>query len=235
MEVNGREATNDKELAFVADGELPAVASVASKANETKPPKRFTEDTLLGVMEAPGKYVDDDDVRDALKARGLGTPATRAAIIEGLLLATEKKAPYLVREGKELHPTDKAMKLIAFLREQGVDELCSPTMTGDWEIRLRQMEQGNYAKAKFMAEINEMVHAIIKRLKDQAAASPQYAASKLDTPCPKCGGEVREEGLFFACGGCDFKVWKKISGRAMSKAEVTHMLSTGKSNLPRAS
>lgn len=230
MAVNGREATSDKELALVGADELPSVESLASKANATKPPKRFTEDTLLGAMEGAGKYVEDDEQRDALKGKGLGTPATRAGIIEGLMFSSEKKAPYFVRDSQDIVPTDKAMSLIPLLREHDIHELCSPAMTGEWEMRLRQMEKGDYSKQKFMSEISGMVETIIRKLKDKAYASPQYAALKLSVPCPKCDGEIREEGLNFSCA-CGFKVGRKICERAMSRAEVTYMLTNGKSEL----
>ena len=232
MEVNGREAGGDKELAFVAAGELPAVSAITSRASETKPPKRFTEDTLLGAMEGAGKYVDDDEQREALKGKGLGTPATRASIIEGLLDETERKKPYFVRDGKDFVPTAKAMHLVPFLREHSITELCTPATTGEWEMRLRLMEKGQYAKDRFMAEIDAMVRSIIGKLQSKAYASPQYAALKLAVPCPKCAGEVREEGYNFSCA-CGFKVGRKICGRDITRAEVTGMLQHGRSTLLR--
>lgn len=230
MEVNGREAGGDKELAFVGDGELPGVGSITSKTSATKPQKRFTEDTLLGAMEGAGRYLDDEEQREALKGKGLGTPATRAAIIEGLMEETKKKKPYFERDGKEIVPTPKAMHLVPMLRQHGINELCSPAMTGEWEMRLRQMEKGAYPKAQFMAEITEMVRSIIAKLQSNAKASPQYAARKLAVPCPKCGGEVREEGYNFFCA-CGFKVGRKICERDITKDEVTAMLKNGKSTL----
>jgi DNA topoisomerase-3 len=231
LEVNGREAGGDNELAYVGDGELPGVGSITSKAGATKPPKRFTEDTLLGAMEGAGRYVEDEDQREAIKAKGgLGTPATRAAIIEGLVEETERKKPYFTRSGKEFIPTPKAMQLVPMLRKYGIHELCTPATTGEWELRLRQMEQGDYAKAQFMAEITAVVRAIIDKLQTRAKATPQYAARKLDAPCPKCGGVVREEGYNFFCA-CGFKVGRNIMGRDITKAEVTGMLQNGKSTL----
>lgn len=233
MEVNGREAGGDNELAFVGEGELPGVGSITSKASATKPPKRFTEDTLLGAMEGAGRYVEDEDQREALKAKGgLGTVATRASIIEGLMEETEKKKPYLERDGKEIVPTPKAMQLVPMLRQHGINELVTPATTGEWELRLREMEKGGYPKAKFMAEIKDVVLAIIGKLQSQGKASPQYAALKLDVPCPKCGGVVREEGYNFSCA-CGFKVGRNICGRDITKAEVTGMLQNGKSTLLR--
>jgi len=230
LEVSGREAGGDNELAYVADGETPDVSSVSSKGNATKPPKRFTEDTLLGAMEGAGRYVEDDEQREALKGKGLGTPATRAAIIEGLMQETERKKPYFERKAKEIHPTPKAMHLVPVLREHGIHELCSPAMTGEWEMRLRNMEKGAYPKAQFMTEITDMVRSITKKLQLKAKASPQYAALKLDVPCPLCKGEVRSEGFNFLCH-CGFKIGRKVCGRDISKVEVTALLKNGKSPL----
>lgn len=232
LEVSGREAGGDNELAYVAEEEAPRVCSISSRSNATKPPKRFTEDTLLGAMEGAGRYVEDDERREALKGKGLGTPATRAAIIEGLMQETERKKPYFKREAKEIHPTPKAMHLVPMLRQHGIDELCSPAMTGEWEMRLRNMEKGEYPKAKFMAEITDMVRCIIDKLQSKAKASPQYAALKLDAPCPACGGEVREEGFNYFCR-CGFKIGRKVCGRDIGKMEVTALLKDGKSPLLR--
>jgi DNA topoisomerase-3 len=230
LEVSGREAGGDNELAYVAEWETPDVSSISSKGNATKPPKRFTEDTLLGAMEGAGRYVEDDERREALKGKGLGTPATRAAIIEGLMQETERKKPYFKREGKEIRPTPKAMHLIPMLREHGIHELCSPAMTGEWEMRLRNMEKGAYPKAQFMTEITDMVRSITEKLQLKAKTSPQYAALKLDVPCPVCKGEVREEGFNFLCS-CGFKIGRKVCGRDISKVEVTALLKNGKSPL----
>ncbi|MGT2457755.1 DNA topoisomerase [Cupriavidus basilensis] len=231
MEVNGREVSDDFSLTLVAAGELPSVDDIATDAKKTKPPKRFNDATLLAAMESAGKRVDDEELREELKECGLGTPATRAATIEGLLLSTEKKAPYLVRDGKELVPTDKGMKMIAFLIEQNLDRICSPAMTGEWEKRLRLMEKGQYTRPQFMSEIESVTHELIVRLRQQAAASPQVAAAKMAEPCPNCAGEVREEVMFFACGGCTFKAWKVMAKRRISRAEVAQLLGAGKTEL----
>jgi DNA topoisomerase-3 len=119
---------------------------------------------------------------------------------------------------------------VPMLRKNGITELCTPATTGEWELRLRQMENGEYPKEQFMAEITAVVLAIIDKLQSRAKASPQYAARKLDAPCPKCGGEVREEGFNYSCA-CGFKVGRSICGRDISKAEVTGMLLNGKSTL----
>ncbi|MGA5726610.1 DNA topoisomerase [Ralstonia thomasii] len=231
MAVNGREANDDNALAQVASGELPAVREVIADGKHTKPPKRFTDATLLAAMEAAGQLVDDEALRDAMKEKGLGTPATRGATIEGLLASTNDKAPYLARDGKEIAPTEKGLTFIAFLHTHGLDYLCSPTLTGEWEHRLRLMEKGQFDRNQFMADVVAMTREIIERLKQQAAASPQVAAAKLAEPCRHCGGEVREEVLYFACGGCAFRAWKVMSKRRIARAEVSQLLANGKTGL----
>ncbi|WP_404995449.1 DNA topoisomerase [Cupriavidus pauculus] len=226
MEVNGREASDDKQLAMVAPGELPPVTAMSANEKKTKAPKRFTEDTLLSAMESAGKRVENEELREQLKEKGLGTPATRAATIEGLIGNN-----YLAREGKELIPTEKGMRLIAFLIAQRMEFLCSPAMTAEWEKRLKMMEAGSYTRPVFMAEIQAVVRDIIGRLQEQAANSPQVAAAKLEVPCPNCGGEVREEVPFFACGGCAFKVWKTMSKRRIARAEVSQLMTAGATGL----
>jgi DNA topoisomerase-3 len=138
LAVYGREAQGeDARLVPVQRGEHPAVVGVEIAAEQTRPPARYTEATLLSAMEGAGKLVEDEELRAAMDAKGLGTPATRAAIIEGLI-AEE----YVVRNGRELVPTPKAFSLLFALRHFGVTELTSPELTGDWEFKLKQMEHG---------------------------------------------------------------------------------------------
>src|SRR5207247_8057622 len=124
-------------LTRVEPNETVQTTKIEVIANQTKPPARFNEATLLSAMESAGKLIEDEDLREAMREKGLGTPATRAAIIEGLLY--EK---YLLRQGRELIPTAKAFSLIILLRGLDVPELASPELTGDWEFKLRQMEHG---------------------------------------------------------------------------------------------
>jgi DNA topoisomerase-3 len=115
--------------------------SVDAGRAATKPPARYTEATLLSAMEGAGKLIDDDELREAMAEKGLGTPATRAAIIEGLI--TEK---YMLREGRELMPTAKAFQLMTLLRGLGVEDLTKPELTGNWEYQLAEMEQGKLSR-----------------------------------------------------------------------------------------
>jgi DNA topoisomerase-3 len=170
-------------------------------------------------MEGAGKLVDDEELRDAMAGKGLGTPATRAAIIEGLL--NEK---YLVREARELIPTAKAFQLMTLLRGLGVSELTAPELTGGWEFKLAQMERGKISREEFMREIAQMTQTIVKRAKeyDNDTIPGDYATLK--TPCPNCGSVVKENYRRFACTKCEFSMSKTPGGRQFEVAEVEELL-----------
>jgi DNA topoisomerase-3 len=170
-------------------------------------------------MEGAGKLVDDDELREAMAGKGLGTPATRAAIIEGLL--AEK---YLVREGRELIPTAKAFQLMTLLRGLGVEELTQAELTGEWEHKLSQIERGRLKRDEFMREIAQMTQQIVKRAKeyDNDTIPGDYAT--LDTPCPQCGGQVKENYRRFACTACEFSISKIPGGRQFEIEEVEELL-----------
>jgi DNA topoisomerase-3 len=189
-------------------------------ANQTKPPPRFTEATLLSAMEGAGKLVEDEELREAMQEKGLGTPATRASIIEGLIY--EK---YVHRNGKELQPTAKAFSLITLLRGLDIPELCSPEMTGDWEFKLRQMEHGQLARADFMREIGEMTRHIVEQARRHESDTVPGDFATLKTPCPKCGGVIKENYKKFQCQSCDFSLWKVVAGRQMEVNEIEELLS----------
>jgi DNA topoisomerase-3 len=190
-------------------------------ANQTKPPARFTEATLLGAMEGAGKLVEDEELRAAMSEKGLGTPATRAAIIEGLL--HEK---YLLRAGKELQPTAKAFSLMALLRGLGIPELIAPELTGDWEFKLKQIERGQLARTAFMQEIAAMTEAIVRKAKEHEHDTIPGEFGKLETPCPKCGGEIRVTYKKFQCANeqCDFALWKIVAGRQFEIPEIETLI-----------
>ena len=167
--------------------------AVNPQALKTRPPARYTEATLLGAMEGAGKLVEDDELREAMQEKGLGTPATRAAIIEGLL--NEK---YMLRDGRELIPTAKAFQLMTLLRGLGVEELSSPSLTGEWEHKLSQMEQGRLSREAFMREIAAMTERIVKKAKEYDRDTVPGDYVTLATPCPTCGGQVKENYRRFA-------------------------------------
>ena len=151
LEVYGRRpgvAAGKDELVPVRPTETAHADPVEVLAEETKPPARMTESTLLSAMEGAGKLIDDEALREAMAERGLGTPATRAATIEGLIAQK-----YLARDGRELHVSGSGMRLIDLVREMEIEGLYSPKLTGDWEYKLRQMEQGHLKRSDFMKEI----------------------------------------------------------------------------------
>ncbi len=220
LAVYGKEAQGeDATLVAVADGEKVRTEDIAAVALATRPPARFNEATLLSAMEGAGKFVDDDELREAMSARGLGTPATRASIIEGLILEG-----YLRREGRELIPTAKARQLMTLLNGLDVNELTSPELTGEWEFKLAQIEQGALPREAFMREIAQMTQVIVKRAKeyDRDTVPGEYVT--LTTPCPKCGGVVKENYRRYACTACDFSIGKHPGGRTFEPAEVETLL-----------
>jgi DNA topoisomerase-3 len=243
LAVHGREVQDeDANLVPVAPGEYAITEGVEVKALKTKPPPRFTEATLLSAMEGAGKLVDDEELREAMAEKGLGTPATRAAIIEGLIY--EK---YIHREGRELVPGAKAFQLMTLLRGLGVEDLTKPELTGNWEYQLAQMERGRLERAAFMREIAAMAERIVKKAKeyDRDTVPGDYAT--LSTPCPNCGGVVRENYRRYACvgfsaealaaagrgreassaqaaDGCGFSISKIPGGRPFEQGEVERFL-----------
>jgi DNA topoisomerase-3 len=150
-------------------------------------------------------------------AKGLGTPATRAAVIEGLI--SEK---YVERLGRELKPTWKAFRLLFALRHFAVDEITSPELTGDWEFKLKQMEQGKLPREKFMAHIEKVTRDLVKRVK--SGAIPEEAFATVAAPCPKCGGVIQETYRKFQCQSCDFYIWPVLLGRDWSPEEVAELV-----------
>ncbi|HZW13684.1 MAG TPA: DNA topoisomerase III [Noviherbaspirillum sp.] len=225
LAIYGKEAANDDDkenagtLVPVAKDEKVKTDKVTANGLVTKPPARYTEATLLSAMEGAGKLVEDEDLREAMAGKGLGTPATRAAIIEGLL--NEK---YLLREGRELIPTAKAFQLMTLLRGLGVDELTLPELTGEWEYKLSQMERGKISREEFMREIAQMTQIIVKRAKeyDKDTIPGNYATLK--TPCPNCGGVVKENYRRFACTQCEFSMSKVPGSRQFEIEEVEELL-----------
>ncbi len=210
---------DDATLVPVSAGEQPLVDRVEAVALVTKPPARYNEATLLSAMEGAGKLVEDDDLREAMAGRGLGTPATRAAIIEGLL--SEK---YLVREGRELIPTAKASQLMTLLRGLDVTELTAPELTGDWEYKLAQMERGHMSRDEFMREIAQMTQRIVKHAKEYESDTVPGDYATLQVPCPNCGGVIKENYRRFACENCSFSISKIPGGRQFEISEVEQLI-----------
>ena len=226
---DAKEGDKGQSLVPVQPGEQPRAQQVEPKALKTRPPARYSEATLLGAMESAGKQVEDESMREAMQEKGLGTPATRAAIIEGLL--TEK---YMLREGREIIPTAKAFQLMTLLRGLDVKELARADLTGEWEYKLAQMEKGQLSRETFMAEIAAMTERMVKKAKeyDRDTIPGDYAT--LHAPCPNCGGVVKENYRRYACVGkagaepCGFSFGKSPAGRTFEPPEAEALLADKK-------
>lgn len=212
-------STNDASLIAIDPDKPVETKAIKIVASQTRPPARFTEATLLSAMEGAGKLVEDEELRAAMSAKGLGTPATRAAIIEGLV--AEK---YLLRVGRELHPTAKAFSLITLLRGLKIPELISPELTGDWEFKLRQIEKGELKRSAFMGKIAEMTRHMVDQAKSYRGETIEGDFATLKSPCPKCGGVVHETYKKFQCQQCDFAVWKILAGRQFEVEEMETLI-----------
>jgi len=231
--VYGKEAAeegDDTTLVAVQPGEAITNEDVVVNALKTKPPARYSEATLLSAMEGAGKLIDDEELKAAMQEKGLGTPATRAQVIEGLIL--EK---YMYRDGRELVPTAKAFQLTTLLRGLGVEDLTKPELTGNWEYQLSEMEKGRLSREAFMGEIAQMTQRIVQKAKeyDRDTIPGDYAT--LSTPCPNCGGVVKENYRRFTCTGknggdvegatgCGFSMTKIPAGRSFELPEVEQLL-----------
>nr|WP_315488750.1 DNA topoisomerase III [uncultured Rhodoferax sp.] len=223
---DAKDGDKGQSLVPVQPGEKVKTETVDPKGLKTRPPARYSEATLLGAMEGAGKTVEDDELREAMQEKGLGTPATRSSIIEGLI--AEK---YMLREGRELIPTAKAFQLMTLLRGLDVQELTKAELTGEWEYKLAQMEQGKMSRDNFMAEIASMTERMVKKAKeyDRDTIPGDYAT--LDARCPNCGGIVKENYRRYTCtgktggeDGCGFSFGKSPAGRTFEVAEVEQFL-----------
>ena len=222
LAVYGKEATGEEgTLTPVDSGETVRTEKIDVVPLTTRPPPRYNEATLLSAMEGAGKLIEDDELREAMREKGLGTPATRAQIIEGLI-----QERYILREGKELVPTPKAFSLLTLLHGLGIPELFSPELTAEWEFKLAQMEHGALSRKEFMREIVGMTRHIVGQAKNYESDTIPGDFATLRTPCPKCGGEVHEKYKKFQCinPDCDFGWWKIMGGRQLDPAEAETLL-----------
>jgi DNA topoisomerase III len=216
----------DQLLPSLEKGESVETRSVESLRKETQPPRRFTESSLLGAMETAGKDIEDADVREAMTDSGIGTPATRAAIIERLI-----QVGYLEREGRALHATDKGVQVISLLGEH---ELTSPELTGKWEKRLAEIEHGTDTRPAFMNDI-------VKFTTDTVAELDKLKGVKIERanlgPCPICGCDVIENRKGYSCWskddpGCGFVIWKKKANKILPPSVVRELMANRKTEKP---
>lgn len=212
--VYGKDADDEKMLPALPAGAKPKATDVQAIADVTRAPARYTESSLLSVMEGAGKLIDDDELRDAMKDRGLGTPATRAATIEKLL--SDK---YLVRDGKELVPTSKAFDLIRITSAMKIEDLTSPELTGEWEYKLGLIEKGQFTREKFMGEIVELTSRMVRHIKGF-----QEESTRTEAPfSPVNGHQVFETVSRYETEG-GIQIRKMLGGRHMASDEVRDLL-----------
>jgi DNA topoisomerase-3 len=205
-----------------ADGQPPQARTLAATLHSetTKPPPRYTEATLLSAMEGAGKLVDDEDLAEAMKERGLGTPGTRADTIDGLI-----NQKYLERQQRELVPTAKAESLLQFLAAVKAEGLTKPDMTGEWEYKLRQIEHGKFSRAEFMREITDETRGLVDRVKN--FEEDESAARVTDIPAPTDGRPLRETLRGYKSQDGEFIIYKIISGRKIEEPEVRELVTRG--------
>lgn len=220
-------AGNEQLLPALTQGETAETVNVQVEEEQTKPPVRYTEGTLLAAMEGAGKLVEEDELREAMKDAGLGTPATRASIIERL-----KQVGYVREEGRKLVPTAKGQQLIGLVARQ---ELVSPELTGIWEKRLSDMELGREDSREFMADAVNLARSIVS---ETAATAREEINKPVQEPlgkCPLCGGDVIEGKRAYGCrnwraqdGGCKFAIWKTIAKKHITSVQARQLLEEGK-------
>jgi DNA topoisomerase-3 len=215
------EATDQQLPRLIADEEVQT-RTIESARKETKPPRRYSDASLLGAMETAGKLVDDDELREAMKDSGIGTPATRAAIIERLITVG-----YIERDGRALVATEKGLNVIRLLNEHA---LTSPGLTGNWEQRLGKIERGEDSREKFMSDIAGFAEETVKQL-DETLKDVRIPRARLG-PCPVCGHEIVENRKGYSCWarddpGCGFVIWKSKAGKTLPLAIAKELIKTG--------
>jgi DNA topoisomerase III len=217
----------DQQLPKLSRGETVTTLEVAAAEKETKPPRRYSDASLLAAMETAGKLVDDDELREAMKDSGIGTPATRAAIIERLI-----DVGYIERDGRSLVCTEKGLNVIRLLGEH---PLTSPGLTGDWEHRLANIEHGEDSRARFMDDIAKFAGETVQEL-DTKLKDVRIPRANLG-PCPVCGRDVVENRKGYSCWsredpGCGFVIWKSKAGKTLPVAVAKELIATGRTQRP---
>jgi DNA topoisomerase-3 len=219
------------ELPRLEQGQQVQCVDAESEAKETKPPPRYTEATLLSAMETAGKLIDDEELREAMKDSGLGTPATRAETIETLI-----RREYVERVGKDLQATPKGLQVITMLEAH---KLTSPELTGDWERKLADIEHGRGDRGAFMSEIETFARETVEQIAalDREKLRPERVELGL---CPRCGAEtgevIRENSRAYGCTswksreepGCGFVIWKRVAGRTLTPELARQLIEEGR-------
>jgi DNA topoisomerase-3 len=221
------EAEAQQRLPRLSEGEDVRTLAIEQARKETKPPRRYSDASLLAAMETAGKLVEDEELREAMKDSGIGTPATRAAIIERLI-----DVGYLERDGRALVPTEKGMNVIALLAGHA---LTSPDLTGDWERRLAAIEQGADSRGRFMADIANFARETVGTL-DETLQGVRIPRARLG-PCPVCGREIVENRKGYSCWsrddpGCGFVIWKAKAGKQLPVSIARELIKTGYTAAP---
>ena len=214
---------DDQTLPRLERGEAVSVLEVGSEEKVTQPPRRYSDASLLAAMETAGRLVDDDEMREAMKDSGIGTPATRAAIIERLI-----DVAYVERDGRALVCTEKGLRVIELLGEHA---LTSPSMTGDWEHRLGRIEAGEEDRSRFMGDIAQFANATVQEL-DAKLKEVRIPRANLG-PCPVCGNDIVENRKGFSCWsredpGCGFVIWKNKAGKTLAPAVARELIARGR-------
>jgi DNA topoisomerase-3 len=216
------EEETEQQLPRLLADEQVQTRKIESVRKETKPPRRYSDASLLGAMETAGKLVDDDELREAMKDSGIGTPATRAAIIERLITVG-----YVERDGRALVATEKGLNVIRLLNEHA---LTSPGLTGSWEQRLGKIERGEDSRKQFMSDIAGFAQETVKEL-DETLKDVRIPRAKLG-PCPVCGHEIVENRKGYSCWarddpGCGFVIWKAKAGKTLPLAIARELIKQG--------
>ena len=217
----------DQQLPKLERSETVQTRDVSAAEKETQPPRRYSDASLLGAMETAGRLVDDDEMREAMKESGIGTPATRASIIERLI-----DVGYVEREARSLVATEKGLNVIRLLGEH---PLTSPSMTGDWEQRLGMIERGEEPRKTFMADIKGFAESTVAEL-DAKLKDVRIPRANLG-PCPVCGHDIVENRKGFSCWsredpGCGFVIWKAKAGKTLPMAVAKELIATGRTAKP---
>ncbi len=216
----------EQQLPALSEGERVQCRTADVLAKQTKPPARYNDGSLLRAMETAGKLVDDEELAEAMKERGLGTPATRAATIERLI---DKN--YVERQGKALRATDRGIGLISALGEHA---LASPAMTGEWELRLHRIERGDGGREKFMDGIRAFTAETVRWFENKTREAMRAHRREIG-PCPRCDGTIVERPKSYSCTswksktdpGCGYQLWKQVGGRTITPEEAAELVAKG--------